>query len=70
MNETASLRINLYSLAAWTAVLLLAYCLATMIFLIVIGGMPETAQAGFDILADNHRAALSDLVSLAGTEFL
>jgi hypothetical protein len=58
MNETTSSWKNLYSLAAWTAILLLAYSLATMISLIVIGGMPETAQAGFDLLAENRLVGL------------
>jgi hypothetical protein len=58
MSDTDSPYKNLYLLAAWTAILLLAYSLATMISLILIGGMPETAQAGFDLLAENRLVGL------------
>jgi hypothetical protein len=58
MSDTVSPYKNLSLLAAWTAILLLAYSLATMISLILIGGMPETAQAGFDLLAENRLVGL------------
>jgi hypothetical protein len=45
---------SLYPIAAWAALLLLAYSLATMISLALFGGMPESAQAGFDLLAENR----------------
>jgi hypothetical protein len=45
-------------MTAWAAILLMIYSLATMISLIVIGGTPETAQQGFDLLGENRLAGL------------
>jgi hypothetical protein len=45
---------NLYPIAAWAAILLLAYSLVTMVLLVAVGGMPVTAQEGFDLLAENR----------------
>jgi|GEM_PF-2671249 hypothetical protein len=49
---------NLVPLAGWAAILLLVYSLATMAFLIALGGMPETAWEGFALLAENRLAGL------------
>jgi hypothetical protein len=47
-----------YRAGAWSAVLLTVYSLVTMVSLIFIGGMPETAQEGFTILAENRLVGL------------
>lgn len=58
MTENTSPWKSLYPMAAWAAILLLAYSLITMVLLITLGGMPETAQAGFDLLAEDRLAGL------------
>jgi hypothetical protein len=58
MNDKDSLWNNLYPLAARAAILLLAYSLFTIISLTAIGGMPEMAREGFDLLTDNRLVGL------------
>lgn len=49
---------SLYRIAGISALVLLVYCLVTMVSLIILGGMPETAQEGFDLLAENRLVGL------------
>lgn len=49
---------SLYKFAAISALALLAYSLVTMALLAVIGSQPETAQDGFDMLAQNRLVGL------------
>jgi hypothetical protein len=49
---------SFYHLGGVVAGVLLGYSLITMVLLIVIGGMPETAQEGFHILAENRLLGL------------
>lgn len=51
-------RRKLFALGEYGAWGLLAYALATLIVLIVIGGQPETAQAGFTLLAESRLVGL------------
>jgi hypothetical protein len=47
-----------FNLSGIAASLMLIYSLVTMIFLIVIGGTPETAQEGFALLAESRLLGL------------
>ncbi len=49
---------SLYKIAWISAILLLLYSLVTMVLLVSVGGMPETAQKGFDLLAENRLVGL------------
>lgn len=49
---------SLYKTAGISALILLVYSLVTMVSLIVLGGIPETAREGFDLLAENRLAGL------------
>jgi hypothetical protein len=55
---------GLYKIAGVSALILLVYSLVTMALLVAIGGMPETAQAGFDLLAENRSIGLLRLDAL------
>lgn len=55
---------KLLALGGYGAWGLLAYSLATLVVLIVIGGQPETAQAGFTLLAENRVLGLLRLDAL------
>jgi len=45
-------------LGAWAAVILLVYCLLTMLILVALGGAPEDAQACFAMIQKNAATAL------------
>lgn len=62
-HSEADLR-KLLALGGYGAWGLLAYSLTTLIVLIVIGGQPETAQAGFTLLAENRVLGLLRLDAL------
>lgn len=49
---------NTYKIAAMSVLILLVYSLATIALLVAVGGQPETAREGFDLLAENRLAGL------------
>ena len=49
---------TVYKIGGIVTLILLCYSLVTMILLIIIGGQPESAQAGFDMLAQNRLTGL------------
>ena len=65
LNETSDWN-GLFTIAGLSAVILLIYSLATMVLLIAIGGQPESAQEGFQMLRENRLIGLLrlDLVTI------
>jgi hypothetical protein len=49
---------SIYKIGGMSAFILLVYSLVTMVFLFVIGGQPETAQEGFEMLQANRLVGL------------
>ena len=54
---------RLYRMAGLASWILLAYCLITLVQLMVLGGPPATAQQSFDLLQSNRLTGLLRLDS-------
>jgi hypothetical protein len=65
MLKIESHRTNLHKLCGAAALILLAYSLVTMLILVLIGGQPETALEGFNMLQKNRLVGLLRLDMLA-----
>jgi len=61
MTKSSSPWKNLFSLAAWSTLLLIAYSLVTMLLLLMVGGQPESARQNFEMLAENRLAGIMRL---------
>ncbi len=64
MNETNQNWKSLYKIGGIAALVLLAYCLATMVVVFGVGSQPQTAQEVLDMLHQNRLAGLLRLDAL------
>jgi hypothetical protein len=58
VNESKNNREGIHNMGGVTALILLAYCLATMVLVFTLGGPPATAQETFDMLRANRLVGL------------